>query len=406
MLSFDEARRSILNAMSPVSTEIVALAQARQRVTASDIFSEEDIPFFDNSSMDGYALRTFDTSGASGGGIAVLEISGEVMAGEDAQEPHGAGHAVRIMTGAPIPVGADAVLEQEEVAAKDGSIEVRKEVPQGRNIRKKGEDVRKGDLVLRRGTLLTPSGIGLLASLGMQEVEVHRKPHVSILTSGNELLDLDEPLAPGKIRNSNAYALRELVQETGCEAVSLERSRDEESELRRKMSEGLRYDALITSGGVSVGKHDIVLKTLEAVGVEIRFWKVNIKPGKPFAFGVYANPAGGGLVPVFALPGNPVSTVVTFLQLVRPALQKMMGAGPVSFPALRATLEHDIAKRDSKRHFNRGILRGENGRLFVRATRSQSSGVLSSLVDANCLFIVPEDRMDPKAGDEVEVELL
>jgi molybdopterin molybdotransferase len=407
MLSASEARIAVLENLPDLSTESVTLRGALHRALAVDIIAEADIPPFDNSAMDGFALRSDDTDGASNSQPVKLKLAGEVKAGDVGSEPLRPGSSVRIMTGAAIPPGADAVLEQELVALEGGLLEIKAPVSRGRNFRRRGEDVLRGATVLRKGTVLGAASLGVLASLGVAHVEVFRKPKVAILTSGDEVVDVDEPLRPGKIRNSNAYTLYALLEEDSCEPIDLGRARDDEAELRSKISEGLTCDLLVTSGGVSVGKHDLVLKTLKELGVQIKFWKVNIRPGMPMAFGIYQAPESVVRTLVFALPGNPVSTMVTYMQFVRPALRKMTGSLETTQPFhLLARLEHDVIKQDGKRHFTRGILRNEKGQFFVRTTGSQSSGVLSSLVAANCLVIIPEESAEIKAGCDIEVELL
>jgi molybdopterin molybdotransferase len=407
MLSAFEARKAVLENLPDLSTETLDLRGALHRALAVDIIAEVDNPPFDNSAMDGFAIRSDDTKDASIGQPRRLKLAGAVRAGDDGREPLKAGTCVRIMTGAMIPPGADAVLEQELAALENDLVETKAPVSRGRHVRRTGEDIPRGATVLRKGTLLRAASLGVLASLGIAHVEVYRKPKVGVLTSGDEVVDVNEPLRPGKIRNSNAYTLYGLLEEDYCEVFDLGRARDVEAELRTKISEGLTYDLLITSGGVSVGEHDFVLKILRDLGVQIKFWKVNIKPGMPMAYGIYQAPGSDARTLVFALPGNPVSTMVTYLQFVRPALRKMTGSLETAQPfRLLAKLEHDVFKQDGKRHFSRGILRNQKGQLFVRMTGSQSSGVLSSLVSANCFVIIPEETTEIKAGNDVEIELL
>jgi molybdopterin molybdotransferase len=407
MVSAFEARRIVLDNLPTLSTETVGLRASLHRTLAVDIIADADIPPFDNSSMDGFALRAAETIGASKGQPVRLRLGGEVKAGDVASQPLRPGESVRIMTGGMIPPGADAVLEQESAVLEGGWVHIEVPSSSGRNLRRKGEDIAKGAAVLRGGTLLEAASLGVLASLGIARVEVFRKPKAAVLTSGDELIDVHEPLRPGKIRNSNSYSLYALLEDDGCEPRDLGGARDDEEELRSRIREGLTCDLLITSGGVSVGEHDLVLKVLKELGVEIKFWKVNIKPGMPMAVGLFRAPSSDARTLVFALPGNPVSTRVTYMQFVRPALRSMMRREESTQAYhLLATLEHDVVKRDGKRHFSRGILRNEKGRLFVRMTGSQSSGVLSSLVAANCLVIIPEETVEIKAGSDVEVELL
>jgi molybdopterin molybdotransferase len=284
---------------------------------------------------------------------------------------------------------------------RGSEVKVLRAVAQGHNIRKCGGDIQKDAVVLEKGHVLRPQEIGALASLGKRFVEVYRPVRVAIVVTGNEIVDIDKPLTEGKIRNSNSYSLRALVQDLGGEPIDMGIARDEREGIKEKVLRGLDADVLITSGGVSVGKHDHVREILKEIGTDIRFWKVNIKPGMPMMYGLYRGK------PVFGLPGNTVSTVVTFLQFVKPALLKMMGRRNASSTVkLHATLGHDIRKTDGKRHFIRGILEDNNGKLVVRDTGSQVSNVLSSLTKANCLVIIPEDKEIIHKGEEVEVELL
>ena len=322
MLSFQEAKDAILQGLPRMPTETLALRDVIRRILAEDLTAETDLPPFDNSSMDGYAIRVADTIHARHDRRVMLQIAGDIQAGEMFDGRLMPGTTVRIMTGAPIPEGADAVAEQELVEARNGAIVISERLTEGRNIRRKGEEVRRGSVVLRQGTYLSPAVIGVLASHGISQVKVFREPQVALLATGSEVVEVDEPLLPGKIRNSNAYTLWGLIDESACKPIDLGKSEDNEGELRSKISEGLRYDVLVTSGGISVGKYDLVLQILKDLGVEIRFWRVNIKPGMPMAFGIH-DPSGSRPVPVFALPGNPVSTFVTFLQLVRPALKRL-----------------------------------------------------------------------------------
>ena len=401
-ISVEEAQKTILESVSAVRTESIPLQNAFGRVMAKDTVAREDVPPFDNSSMDGFAIHVSDIAGPL---PATLSFGGEVAAGSLLKTELRPKTAIRVMTGAPIPKGANAVVEQEIVQTQNGSVKIDQLVQEGRNIRRRGEDIRVGGVVVRKGTYLKPAHIGVLASLGFSKIEVFKKPRVSFLATGNELANPRKVLSPGKIRNSNSYSVRGLISETGCIPHDLGVSRDVETSLSTKARKGLRCDALVTSGGVSVGKYDLVLSVLEKIGVERKFWKVNIKPGGPFAFGVFHRKSTS--VPVFCLPGNTVSSIVTFLKFVRPALQKMMGYSEMPEPIrLNARLEHEIHKKDGKRHFVRGIVRNERGLLFVRSTGTQSSGVLTSLTSANCLIVLPESVTDFAVGQNVEIELL
>lgn len=398
MLSADRALEIILSSISPGEVEIAELREAHHRVLAQEIVAAEDVPPFDNSGMDGYAVRSEDVARVP----IELRLVGEVKAGQAAAGELGHGEAIRIMTGGKVPLGADAVVQIEWTESVDGtSVRVLNSVPSGHNIRRAGEDIRRGQKVFGKGSELRAAELGVLASLGKKTVEVYRVPHVAVLGTGNELVDIDQPLTPGKIRNSNSYALLALLRETNVLSVDLGVAADDRSDLREKILRGLESDVLVTTGGASVGSYDLVQEVLREIGAEIKFWKVNIKPGMPLLFGLYIGK------PVFGLPGNPVSTFVTFIRFVRPALRKMMGAcSPGKGITLHARLEHEIKKSDRKRHFLRAVLDSNGRDLMVRTTGSQTSNVLTSLVKANCLMIIPEQVDFLKKGDFVEVELL
>jgi molybdopterin molybdotransferase len=405
MISAEEARSIILGAAPKVRVETVPLLKAHHRILAADIHSKDDIPPFKNSSMDGFALRSSETLSSSPKQIVELKILGEVAAGDVSANTLQPMHAIRILTGAALPIGADAVVPLEQVEERNGVIRLTAQVAPGSCTREKGEDMKIGDRVLLRGTRIEAPHLGVLASIGCTYVEVFRNPTVAILTTGNELLSVAENLRDGKIRNSNSYSLRALAEENDCEPIDLGVARDNEEELLNKIREGLKYDILVTSGGVSAGKYDYVLESLKKAGVNLKFWKVNIKPGMPLAFGTYLKDER--IVLVFSLPGNPVSSVVTFLEFVKPCLYAMMSIhNDAPRMHLQAKLDHALSKSDGKRHYHRGIVRSEKGELHVRSTGNQSSGVLSSLVKANCLIILKEQQNSIEGGEEVDIELL
>jgi molybdopterin molybdotransferase len=396
MLSFEDARKKILQFIQPLASESIPLEAALNRVLAVDVVAQEDIPPFDNSSMDGFAVRAAEVKPG-----VPLPVHSEIPAGESRPDALQTGSAVRIFTGAPMPEGADAVVEIELVEERNGCMIPSQSIAAGRSIRRKGEDVKANERVMQRGERLSAAHLGLLASIGVPSIEVHRIPRVGIVTTGNELLPFTAPLTPGKIRNSNAITLSALVATNFCQPRNCGVAQDSEAEIRARIVEGLQCDALVTSGGVSVGKYDLVLTAAEAVGIRILFWKVNIKPGRPFAFGIFEN-----RVPVFFLPGNAVSSSITFLQLAKPGIERLSGVSADLPVPLFAMLEHEIKKPDDKRHFSRGIVRSEGGVLFVRMTRSQSSGGLSMLTKANCLAVLPENVHDFNIGDRLEIQLL
>ena len=398
MINASEALKIILDSVQPLETISAGLEQSCGSILGEEIVAAGDIPPFDNAAMDGFAVRSEDIRKAP----VSLTVAGEIAAGSTPLQPLSPGEAMSIMTGAKIPAGSDIVIQQEWTERKsDNRVTILRSADPGHNIRRAGSDIRAGTAVFAPGTLLRPQEIGVLASLGKRFVVIHRKPTAAILATGNEVVEIDKPLPDGKIRNSNAYVLSALVRQLGCPLKSLGIASDEKSDLKARINDGLRADVLITTGGVSVGKYDLVMDALKEAGVEIKFWKVNIKPGMPLLFGLR------GDKPVFGLPGNPVSAMVTFLQFVRPALMRLMGQRKYAPPfRFHARLQDEIKKSDGKRHFVRGILVNVNGSIGVQTTGSQVSNILTSLSRADCLIILPEDRNQFKAGEEVEVELL
>ena len=366
LINANEALKIILEHVQPLQPVTTALQHSLGRALAEDVVSEENVPPFDNAGMDGYAVRADDLKSVP----AVLTLIGESAAGSAFGGTIGKNETVAIMTGAKIPAGCDTVVQQELTERVDDlHVRILKSLSQGASIRAAGKDIRKGDTVLCKGQMLRSQEIGILASLGKQFIPVYRTPSVAVLPTGNEIVELDKPVPEGKIRNSNAYSLLALIQESGGEGINLGIAKDDPKELKAKILEGLKADMLVTSGGVSVGKYDLVLEELKGAGVEIHFWKVNIKPGMPLLFGTHQGK------PVFGLPGNPVSTMVTFLQFVRPALRRMMGQTDEPL-RLRARISHEVGKNDGKRHFMRGILEHTGGGLTVRSAGVQDSNIL------------------------------
>ena len=401
MILASDARKTILGYVQQLPSVELNFREVLGLVCAEDVVADLDVPSFDRSAMDGYTIRWEDIKEASHDSALKLRVVAEVMAGEPFAGLVTNGETVRIMTGGKIPSGADTVIEQELVkTAGENHILIRQAVARGRNIRKAGEDFSIGTVILRRGTVLRPAAIGILASAGKSNVKVVRKVNVSCLATGDEIVEPSERITDGKIYNSNAYALEALTRDCGATPNYIGIARDSQNELREKVEEGLKADVLVTSGGVSVGKSDLLFNVLEELRVEIKFSKVNIKPGMPFLFGMWRQ------TPIFGLPGNPVSTVVTFLQFVKPALRKMMGLPLDEGKKFSARMEHEYSKADGKFHYVRGIATQKNGETVVRATASQSSGVLSSLVEGNCLIFIPEDKKVVRAGESVLIESL
>lgn len=406
MIRFKEAVDRILAAVDELDAELTETAEALGRVSACDVHAGADLPPFENSAMDGYAVRSRDTAGASRSAPALLEVIGEVRAGYVSPIKVATGTAVRIMTGAPLPSGADAVVRVEATemeaswAGGRGRVNIFREAKPGENIRRRAEDVVVGDLVVPRGKVIRPQEIGILASLGIPEVSVVARPRVAVVATGDELIGIAEEQSPGKIRNSNTYSLCAQVTKYGGLPHSLGIARDDRAETERKLREGLAFDMLIVSGGVSVGDYDFVRSVLENLGVRIVLWKVAIRPGKPLAFGMK------GRTPVFGLPGNPVSSMVTFLQFVRPAILRMSGRSDLSMREVPAVLRADIEKRNGIRYFLRAHLEEEDGKFFVTPAKKQSAGILSSFVLADALIVLGEDITTARRGEHVMVQVL
>ena len=405
MLSVEEARARILARIRPLPAETVRITDGLGRVTAEDVTAGYDIPPHANTAMDGYAVRAVDTIGASPDNPVRLRVIADLAAGYVADKEVVPGTAIRIMTGAPIPTGADAVVRFEQTKQDGDYVEIMTAVPVGKDVRPAGEDVRAGETVIPRGTILRPPEIGMLAALGCREVVVTRRPRVGILATGDELVGIDEPLAPGKIRNANTYSNAAQVQRYGGIPVMLGIARDREREIAEKLRKGLEQgvDLLLVSGGVSVGDFDVVKKVLAAEG-RIEFWRVRMKPGKPLAFG-YLN-FNGREVPVIGTPGNPVSTMVSFEMFARPAILSLLGARNLDPIVIWARLADEIPQKDSRRHYVRVRLEDRDGEYVAHLTGDQGSGILSSMVKADGLAVIPEDWDRADQGARVRVILL
>lgn len=401
MLSVEEALARVLAAFEPLPPERKPILETLGQVLAEDISAEMDIPPLANSAMDGYAVRCDDLEGASPDHPRRLRVVADLAAGYVLDEPIRPGTAVRIMTGAPVPPGAEAVIPFEEVAREGDAILVFKRYPHNKNIRTAGEDVRAGQQVLARGTVLRPQEIGMLAALGRQDVLVHRRPRVALLSTGDEVIAVDAPWQPGKIRDANSYSNAAQVLRYGGVPLRLGIARDDVADLTAKIRAGLEQDAdlFLTSGGVSVGDFDVVKEVLAAEG-EMAFWRVRMKPGKPLAFGHIQG------VPLLGLPGNPVSAMVAFEIFARPAILKMLGKTQLEKPTVEATLLDEIKRKDDRRHYLRVSLEEKDGVYQARLTGDQGSGILLSMVRAQGLAIIPEDVDHLPAGAHVQVMML
>ncbi len=410
MISLAEAQALVWSRCEPLRARAVPLEEARGCVTAAAIRSEEAVPPFANSAVDGYAVRAADTAGAAPGGAAVrLRVVATLPAGGDpAGLAVGRGEAVRIMTGAPVPAGADAIVMVEVTSEEDGgaTVAVAEPASAGAHIRPAGEDIAPGQEVFGPATVLTPGHLGVLASIGLRRVPVYARARVGVVSTGDELVDGGGPLRPGQIRDSNRATLLGLLAEAGCEPVDLGVVRDDEDGVRAAMARGVaECDALLTSGGVSMGDFDYVKKVLDelsgAGGAAVTWMQVAIRPAKPLSFGVVDG------VPVFGLPGNPVSSMVSFELFARPALRRMMGHPAPERPRVLAVADEALRRRpDGKIHFFRvtAAFAGD-GRLHVRSSGAQASNLLRAMALANALAVVPDgDGVD--AGGEVEVMVL
>ena len=396
MLSVEEALEGVLRAFHPLEPERVPILEALDRVLAEDVCADVDIPPYANSSMDGYAVQAADTVGAGRETPVRLLVVGGVPAGYVSEQEVTPSTTICITTGAPIPPGADAVVRVEDTEAEGEWVTVFAEVEAGRYVRPAGEDVRSGELVLRRGTFVRPQEIGMLATLGRKDVLVIRRPRVAILATGDEVVEIDAPLAPGKIRNANSYSNAAQVLKCGGIPVLLGITRDRAPELTQKIRAGLEQnvDLFLTSGGVSMGDFDLVKNVLAAEGT-IDFWKVRMKPGKPLAFGRIDG------VPFLGLPGNPVSVMVSFEMFARPAILKMLGVTEWERLVVEATLMDAIPHKDERRHYLRVRVEQHDGEYCAYLTGGQGSGILSSMVKANALAIIPEEWDHAPAGARV-----
>ena len=398
----ERAQDIVLNAACPLGCEKVSLLDAVGRVLGEDVIAPRDNPPWDNSAMDGFAVRWADIKQDYAiTKIPELKIIEEVQAGGVATKSVGPGEAIRIMTGAPMPQGADTVVRVEFTESSETSVRIMKpEAGIGVNIRPKGEDVRLGDCIIAKGTQLRSGEIGMLAILAKSFVLVHQRPRVAILSTGDELADLDEKFDEHKIVNSNSYGIAAAVQEAGGIPVLLGIAKDDPDSLKSKIRQGLSCEILVLSGGVSMGDYDFTKPVFAELGAEMNFWKLAIRPGQPVAFGKIQ----GRLA--FGLPGNPVSSMVTFDQLVRLAILKMGGHTSWLRPVVQAVFQEKFSKHTDRRHFLRGILKHENGTLTVRTTGGQGSGILTSMVKANGFIDVPMEVQSLKPGDIVNVQVL
>jgi molybdopterin molybdotransferase len=400
MIPVEKALKTILANFRPLGMEKINILEARGRVIGEDIFAPRNIPSADNTAMDGYAVRYADTKGATKDKPLKLKIIEDIPAGKIARNKIKKNEAARIMTGAVIPEGADAVIRQEDTLKEGKIVTIYVSAEKGENIRFAGEDVRRGERVIWKGSVLRPAHIGMLAALGKALVNVYQKPRVAIMSTGDELVDIKTNPGPGKIVNSNSYSLAAQVLECGAIPVMLGIARDKKSDLQKKFNQALNADLIISSGGVSVGDFDFVKNVMGEIGNAMHFWQVAMRPGKPLAFGAIEG------VPLFGLPGNPVSAMVSFEQFVRPSLLKMLGHKNIYRQTVKAICNEGFEKKAGFRHFIRAIVKKENGQYIATTTGDQGSGILKSMVAANGLIVMGESETRIKKGALVTVQLL
>ncbi|MEE9936499.1 MAG: molybdopterin molybdotransferase MoeA [Deltaproteobacteria bacterium] len=400
MISVEEAFSTILGSCRTLGLEKVDILEACGRVIGEDVFAPRDIPFAANSAMDGYAVRSADIQGAHALGPVELRVIETVAAGSLPQKTVKAGQAVRIMTGAVLPRGADAVVRREDTEEKGRTVLIKVAAAEGLDIRFPGEDVRQGERVIAAGEALRPGHIGMLAALGRAFVPVYGRPRVAILSTGDELVDIETEPTPGKIVNSNSYSLAAQVSACGGVPQMSAIVRDKKEELVGAFTTARRADVILSSGGVSMGDYDFVKDVMGDIGNAMHFWQVAMRPGKPLAFGSIDG------TPLFGLPGNPVSVMVSFEQFVRPYLLKMQGYTRILRPALTAVSAQEIKKGKGVKNFLRAVVEKEEGRYVARLTGEQGSGILKSMVTANAFIVLAEDVTLVTKGADVTVQIL
>ena len=421
MLSVEEAYRQIMACFGPLEPEEKPLLECLGQTLAAEIRSPLALPPLANSGMDGYAVRRADIGGAGEAQPRRLQVIGLVAAGQVSEQTVAPGTAIRIMTGAPVPAGADTVVpfeETDEVERRAAGrtldeIDIRADLPLGCNVRPAGEDVQPGQLVLEAGTVIRPAEIGVLASLGLARARVIRRPLVSVLSTGDELESLGQPLAGGKIYDSNGFSVAASIIAAGGRPQTLGIARDNLADMRRKLEQVAGSDLLVTSAGVSKGDYDVVKDVLTERG-DINFWSVRMRPAKPLAFGMLRDDAGaagatgtaGKPIPLMGLPGNPVSAMVAFEMFARPAIRAMLGRQRLARPVVEGTLTGPIRNTDGRRVFARVEVERQNGVFYANPTGPQGSNILTSMSRANGLAVCPEDLPVKEAGERVSIIML
>lgn len=402
MINVDEARRIILSSISVMNeTETVKFSECSGRILAQDIISSLNVPQINNSAMDGYAVISLDTGEASQQNPAILDVAGEVQAGSSVKlQPLERGKAVRIMTGAHVPDGADAVIPFEDTAEENAKVKIFIPVNKSENIRFAGEDITAGKVVLAKGTIIDSYNIGQIASINQTEVQVFRKPAVSIISTGDEIIEPGSPDVYGKTVNSNSYVLINEVKKAGGDPSYFGIAKDRFDDVKKLIEKALTGDIVICTGGVSMGRYDFIPDVLKSMGAEIIVHRIAMKPGKPVLFGRINNKL------IFGLPGNPVSVMVSFIEFVRPSILKMSGATLYDKPVVKAILKENIRKQAGRRHFIRGIFTIIDGVFYVSTTGNQRSDIISSMAAANCLIIIPENIEVAEKNSLVDIQLI
>jgi len=400
--SVADAQASILHHVKRSGRETIALHDSLGRILAEDIRANRNHPPYNVSAMDGYAVRFIDAAEVP----ALLTVVQDIRAGEMPQAEVRQGEAARIMTGAPTPAGIDTVVRVEDTEAEGDRVSILSMPKQGANIRPLGENLKSGEVVLSSGTEITPGVLAILAMVKQKQVTVFARPSVAILSTGDELEGIDDPIDENKIPNANSHALYAQCRSLGIEPVLLGIARDNPEDLKAKLSEGLKYDILLASGGVSVGVHDFVRSMLDELGITMHFWRVAMRPGHPLAFGTLESDSSSERCGVFGLPGNPVASMVCFEQFVAPALRSIMGHEKLFRRTIKARLEHDVNGSAGRTLFVRVVIGSDEQGYAVSSTGAQGSGVLMSMAMADGLMVVPAESGGFRAGEMVTVQLL
>lgn len=402
MISVEEAQKIVLNAKLIPVVKKLPILEALGMIMAEDIISSDDIPIYDNSAMSGYAVRTIDVKGADKSYPIRLMLAGEsIPAGKISGAKIDPGFCIPIMIGAPIPEGADSVVIKEDTQRDAVSVMIFREIKKGENIRYQGGDIKKGNTVFKNGDIINPASIGVLASLGIDEVKVYGSPVIGVLAAGNELIGIDGKLMAGKVRDSNSYLLSAQIKDMNAEHRRYGIVCDDEELLSKNIKKALEEcEILVLSGGISVGEHDLVKEVLDDLGVELIFWRVNQSPGRPLAFFKYGSRF------VFGLPGDPVSVMICFEMYIRPMIRRSMGYQDLFRPAVDAEVIHDFKNKSGRVNFVMVIVEKREGDYLFKIAGSQEPGVLSSMVRANGIAYLPADMEDVKKGSRVKVYLL